>query len=209
MDARQEFLIEMYKQLLSDINRHIVVVWQSVGVLVSAFAVFALVEKHVVPLDIAASLIMMLCGWLYAHLLDASYWYNRNLVMIANIERQFLLISDLRDIHYYFGAHRPGNRMITHLKIQMALGTGIGLLVLLFHFLDRVLPGFGSPIALFEPLRGLPYVAALAGTVYIYNVKRHRDDSYAEFLENSPGREINAENVRYGRGHGYGKSGGG
>src|SRR3546814_2866580 len=44
-----------------------------------------------ISLDVAASLIILLCAWLYAHMLDAAYWYNRNLVIIANIERQFLL----------------------------------------------------------------------------------------------------------------------
>src|SRR3546814_12158683 len=87
------------------------------------------------PLDVAASLIILLCAWLYAHMLDAAYWYNRNLVIIANIERQFLLNSDLQDIQYYFGAHRSKkNRMISHLKIQSALGVAVGGLVIFFHF---------------------------------------------------------------------------
>src|SRR5262245_16570834 len=102
---RSDFLIAMYGKLMNDINRHIVVVWQSVGVLFGAFAVFALVEKQVISLDIAASLIIFLCAWVIAHVYDAGYWYNRNLVIIANIERQFLRRSDLRDIHYYFGKH--------------------------------------------------------------------------------------------------------
>ena len=56
-----------------------------------------------------------------ANLIDSSYWYNRNLVIIANIERQFLELKDLKEIHYYFGAHRPKNKMITHLKVQMEI----------------------------------------------------------------------------------------
>jgi hypothetical protein len=103
---RRDFLLAMYGQLMNDINRHIVVVWQSVGVLFGAFAVFALVEKKIVSLDIATSLILLLCAWVVAHVYDAGYWYNRNLVIIANIERQFLRPSDLREIHYYFGRHR-------------------------------------------------------------------------------------------------------
>jgi hypothetical protein len=150
MDPRQEFLVEMYKQLMADINRHIMVVWQSVGVLLGAFAVFASVEKKVLSPDIATSLIVLLCGWLYAHLLDASYWYNRNLAMIANIERQFLNASDLRNIHYYFGSHRSNNKMIIHLWIQTALGIGLYVLVLLFHFLNRVASGLKEPIANLE-----------------------------------------------------------
>jgi hypothetical protein len=102
MNSRQEFLLKMYDQLFNDINRHILVVWQSVGVLLSAFAVFALAEKGILPVDYGVTLMMLLVGWLFAHLADASYWYNRNNAMIANIEKQFLLPSDLRDIHYYF-----------------------------------------------------------------------------------------------------------
>jgi hypothetical protein len=76
--ARSDFLIAMYNQLMNDINRHIVVVWQSVGVLFGAFAVFALVEKQTISLDVATSLIVLLCAWVVAHVHDASYWYNRN-----------------------------------------------------------------------------------------------------------------------------------
>jgi len=73
----------MYKQMFNDINRHIVVIWQSVGVLLGAFTLFALVEKQVIPLDVASALLVLIAAWLTAHLYDASYWYNRNLVIIA------------------------------------------------------------------------------------------------------------------------------
>src|SRR3546814_1337030 len=111
------------------------------------------------PLDVAASLIILLCAWLYAHMLDAAYWYNRNLVIIANIERLFLLNSDLQDIQYYFGAHRSKkNRMISHLKIQYALGVAVGGLVIFFHFSTRVWPGSYSYMSIFEPQRTIPYI---------------------------------------------------
>ncbi len=87
--ARSDFLIAMYNQLMNDINRHIVVVWQSVTALLGAFAAWALVEKQVISLDFAVTLIVVLAIWVIAHVYDAAYWYNRNLVMIANIERQF------------------------------------------------------------------------------------------------------------------------
>jgi hypothetical protein len=192
----------MYKQLMADINRHIMVVWQSVGVLVGAFAVFALVEKKVLSLDIATSLIVLLCGWLYAHLLDASYWYNRNLAMIANIERQFLNVSDLREIHYYFGSHRP-NKMFTHLRIQADLGIGLSVLVVLIHFFVRVAPGINEPIANLELQRTLPYLTLGAMAFYGYQLKSHRDTSYQEFLKNSPGIPINTTGIEFGKGHGH------
>src|SRR5919206_2459258 len=92
--ARREFLLKMYDQMFNDINRHILTVWQSVGVLIGAFAIFALAEKGVLSTDIATTMIVLLSAWLLAHLHDSSYWYNRNLVIIGNIERQFLRQED-------------------------------------------------------------------------------------------------------------------
>jgi hypothetical protein len=54
--ARQQLLLKMYDQMFNDINRHILVVWQSIGVLVGAITILVLVQKQVVPLDIAVSL---------------------------------------------------------------------------------------------------------------------------------------------------------
>jgi hypothetical protein len=50
---RKEFLLKMYDQMFNDINTHTLVVWQSVGVVVGAFAVCALVEKNIIPMDYA------------------------------------------------------------------------------------------------------------------------------------------------------------
>lgn len=200
-DRRPEFLIEMYKQMFNDINTHILVIWQSVGVLVGAFAVFALVEKQVVTIDLASSLVVLLSAWLLAHLYDASYWYNRNLVIIANIERQFLRESDLREVHYYFGEHRASNSMLTHLRIQWALGIGIALLFLLYHFFTRVLPGVGTPWSSFELQRALPYAVSVVCLVFLLRLRSDRTQAYGNFLRNSPGLKVDTTGVQYGIGH--------
>lgn len=202
-DDRKEFLVQMYNQMFNDINRHIMVVWQSIGVLIGAFAIFALVEKNIVSLDVAVALIVLLTAWLAAHLLDASYWYNRNLVIIANIERQFLTKDDLKKIHYYFGAHRPKNRMITHLKIQVALGIGLVLIVLGYHASIRVIPGFSSPLTAFEFSRALPYLISIVSLIYIVLTSKSRDAAYEAFLQNSPGGTVDVSNITYGPGHGH------
>jgi len=201
-NGRKELLLKMYDQMFNDINTHIIVVWQSIGVLVGAFAVLALVERNIIPLDIGTSLILLLCGWLIANLYDSSYWYNRNLRIIANIERQFLLKSDLHEVHYYFGTHRS-NKMITHLRIQRALGVGIGLLVLLFHFNTRVYPGLSAPWSNFEFQRSLPYFAIMIVLIYVVRLKGQRDRSYDEFIQNSPGKWIDTSGIVYGEGHGF------
>ena len=204
-ENREKLLLQMYDQMFNDINRHIMVVWQSVGVVVGAFAVLALVEKQVITLDVAAALIVLICGWLFAHLSDASYWYNRNLAIIANIERQFLVADDLKDIHYYFGAHRPKNRMIMHLQIQYLLGMGIAMIVLLFHAWTRVVPGFQLPLAWsnFDLMRCLPYLLVVACAIVVTLVHKNRRKSYEEFLTNSPGIKVNIAGVKYGVGHGH------
>lgn len=187
--------------MFNDIDTHILVVWQSVGVVVGAFAVFALVEKNIIPIDFACSLMIMLSAWLIAHLYDASYWYNRNLVIIANIERQFLGVADLKDIHYYFGKHRAKSAMLTHLKIQYWLGIGIALLFAFYHFATRVLPGIHQPVRNFEFPRSLPYLFILLSFVLLWLLRNNRIESYEEFLRNSPGITVKTTGITYGVGH--------
>ena len=71
--------------------------------------------------------------WLLAHVFEASYWYNRNLVIIANIERQTIRTEDLKEIHYYFGKHRHIGSMIYHLRVQFVFGLLMGVLLLSYH----------------------------------------------------------------------------
>lgn len=200
---RRELLLRMYDQMFNDINRHIMVVWQSVGVLVGAFAIFALTEKQVISVDVASTLLILIAGWSLAHHLDASYWYNRNLAMIANIEKQFLVKDDLSEIHYYFGSHRPANKMITHLRIQVMLAFGIAAVVLTFHFFQRILPGIWGSWASFEFIRALPYLVGVALVVYLMRLRANRNRSYEEFISHSPGRDVDTSGVSYGEGHGF------
>lgn len=202
-ENRVELLLRMYDQMFNDINRHIIVVWQSVGMLVGAFAFLALAEKHLISIDLAVALILLVTGWLMAHLFDSAYWYNRNLVIIANIERQFLQQDDLKYIHYYFGKHRPRNKMIAHLRIQFALGVGTAVLLVLYHFVTRVVPGFGSPWSTLDLQRSLPYLVAVVVAIYVLHVKRQCRKKYSEFLSNSPGIEVTTTGIKYGEGHGF------
>lgn len=204
---RPEFLLEIYKQMMVDINRHLVVVWQSIGVLLGSFAIMGLVEKRVLSLDFAASLFVMICAWSLGLLIDSSYWYNRNLCIIANIERLFLFSNDLKHVHYYFGAHRPDNRMIKTLKIQVGLASGVGVLVLVYHFIKQILPGFCTPWSSFEIVRGLPYMVATIASWLLLRFWRQRNSDYAEFVRNSPGIAVSTEGIMYGGGHGF-KEGG-
>ncbi len=203
---RNDFLFHMYDQMFNDINRHILVVWQSIGTTVGAFALLILAEKGTLSLDLASALIILLVMWLWAHLIDASYWYNRNLVIIANIERQFLHNTDLQEIHYYWGKHRPNNKMITHLRIQFYLGVGITVTVLLYHATVRVIPGIGLPWACFDFIRALPYIAVVSAGVFVLWLRTERRKNYQEFLQNSPGASVDTSAINFGPGHGFRRS---
>ena len=189
-DERREFLMRMYDQMFNDINRHILVVWQSIGVIVGAFAIFALVEKQIISVDMASAMVLLLAAWSVGHVIDSSYWYNRNLVIIANIERQFLTHSDARDIQFYFSAHRKNNKMISHLELQLALALGLAALVTLYHFSKRVYPGLTAPFTHLEPERALPYTILVAAIPFLIKAAKKKNERYAEFLERSPGKEV-------------------
>jgi len=199
--ARADFLIAMYNQLMNDINRHIVVVWQSITALLGAFAVWSLVEKGTISLDIAVTLIIGVAIWVLMHVYDAAYWYNRNLVMIANIERQFLKSSDLREVHYYWGQHRTSGTMLTHLKLQLYLAVGIAALVFGIHFSEVIVPLIPKQFAGTKLQNFLPVVAAIMGLLVWLWRRSVASQKYAEFLKNSPGKAVDTSGIRYGVGH--------
>ncbi len=203
-DNRKEFLLHMYDQMYNDINRHISIIWQPITVLVGSLAFLVAGMEALVSIDIAVALIIVLVGWLIANVYDSAYWYNRNLVIIANIERQFLRQTDLRQIHYYFGKHRSKVSIMTHIRIQWCLGLITGCLVLLYHIFTQVLkicPFTPNPTATFRLELTLPYIAVIVMFVLALIVRRHRVKSYEEFIKNSPGIEVDTTGVDYGVGH--------
>lgn len=200
--ARKDFLIAMYNQMMNDINRHIVVVWQSIGVLFAALAAFALAEKGVVKIDFAFTLVVIVCGWMIAHVYDAALWYNRNLAIITNIERQFLRHSDLREIHYYFANHRRPGTIINHLEIQLWLAVVIWALVLVAHGVEVIIPAIpinSSPKSSWTA--ALPWAASVGVIfVWLWSIRKAKE-RYESFLENSPGIEIDDTGIHRGPGH--------
>jgi len=203
MTDRNDFLKSMYEQMFRDIDQHYTIVWQSAGTVFASFAIIALSEKQLIPIDLGVSILVIVFSWLFLNVIECSYWYNRNLCIIANIERQFLTKADLKDIHYYFGKHRPNNRMNSYLETQAYLGGILAILVLLYHFIARVLPNLSQPWTSFDPLRSLPYVMSAAALLVILRRHRHRLEDYNNFVRESPGIPVDTTGVTYGGGHGY------
>ncbi|WP_144295934.1 hypothetical protein [Ancylobacter novellus] len=183
---------------MNDINRHIVVVWQSLTTLVGAFATWSLVEKNIISLDIAVALIMLIAIWVIENAYDSAYWYNRNLVIIANIERQFLKQTDLKDIHYYFGQHRKTGKMITHIKLQLFLALGIAGLVFFVYLYKTILPNLCDKLTIENYF---PIFVLIFGLYRWYACHNLYKEKYDEFLKNSPGTTIDTTGLVYGAGH--------
>lgn len=205
-DRRDDFLLEMYRQTSSHLNRHILVTWQSVGVVAGALAVFVLGDKFDLRadlrLDFVIGIVVLLCAWSCAHLFDANNWFDRNLHIITNIERQFLVPTDSAEIHYYFASHRNDRadesegssssvpKMITHLKIQLRMATTLWVLVLLYHFYQRILPGFTLSLGYLDVVRSVPYIMTIVGVLYCMRIAKDRREDYKKLRTRSPGRTI-------------------
>jgi hypothetical protein len=191
-ELRNKLLIELYNQLWNSINTRLNLTWQSIGVLVSAFAIFALTEKNIISLNYAAALIIVISAWFLAHIIDMSFWYNRNLVMIANIERLFLSVKDVKLLYPYFIEHRPKNKMVRYLVIQEWLAFGIAAIVILLHLFKEIIPVVQG-INNFEGEIIIPYLVILICIILLLRLKRSRDKEYDDFLKTSPGKDITKE----------------
>lgn len=202
MADRTDFLLRMYEQMFRDIAQAYTVVWQSVAAVFAAFAAIALSENGLVPIDVSIAIVIVVLTWFGLNVIECAYWYNRNLCVVANIERQFLIKDDLKAIHYYFGSHRPNNKMISHLENQMFLAIGLAVIVLAYHFYDRVFAGLGEPMGSLDLARTIPYISAMLCYFYLIRVQNQRSKDYAEFLRESPGIPIDTTGVNYGAGHG-------
>lgn len=200
MSNRDELLLRMYEQMYRDIDHAYTVVWQSAATIFASFAAMALAEKEVISIDIAVSIVLAASVWFMLNIVECSYMYNRNLCIIANIERQFLLESDQKNIHYYFGTHRSW-KMTSHLQNQMVLAVSIMAIVMLYHFSERVWPAVLQMGGVFAPSRAIPYVVLVILLGFFTYRFFQRRTSYREFLRESPGKLIDTTGVTYGVGH--------
>jgi len=197
---RADFLIAMYEQLMGDINRHIVVVWQMVGVLGAAVAGLVLAEKQGIPTAYAAILVIVVTGWVIEHLHDSNFWYNRNLVMITNIERVFLTKDDVDYIHPYFSAHRKKGSFLTHLAIQRTYALAVAWLIMAYFVVHSVVPTWRTAGEA-DISKWLPFLMFAGLLVRDDILKKKYERKYQEYIAISPGIAV-PRKVNFGSTHG-------
>lgn len=189
---RADFLMRMYSEMWGNINRHLTVIWQSVGVLGAGLALFALTEKHVVGPDFASAVMVLVCLWLVANAYVSSKWFNRNQAILSNIERQFLRRDDLREINPYFARHRQPGDMVSHIRVQWFLGVSLALAVTTRHFFVEILPTahWSAAIRDLDWSKLMPYVVLLGGIIAIKQIRDDVIKGEKKFQEECPGKDI-------------------
>jgi hypothetical protein len=186
---RADFLIAMYNQLMGDINRHIVVVWQMAGVLGASIAAVAIAESKGFPLAIGILLLMLVCFWALEHIHDSNFWYNRNLVMITNIERVFLTEDDIDLVHPYFASHRKSGSFLTHLEIHRNYIKITALGSLAYFLNDEIIPYFSAynDISLLKIMPFAVFAVLIARDIHL---TEKYEKKYQDYLAISPGIQI-------------------
>jgi low affinity Fe/Cu permease len=184
-DRRYEFLKTMYSEMWGNVNRHLLLIWQSVGVLGGALAVFSLTEKEIITVDVASSVVVILCAWLISNAYVSSAWFNRNQAIISNIERQFLRLDDLVDIEPYFRERRNPGNMIEHILLQWWLGLLLGIGVLVGDFVKEIWPSVHHLCSL-GFIRWIPFITGAIGVVGCVYFRNSSLTSERDFLSRCP-----------------------
>jgi len=109
--------------------------------------------------------------------------------MVANIERQFLKDDDAENIHYYFLEHRKNNAYLDMMVMQIIFVFIILLIVLLFHFLNVILPSMSLKNDL-DLVKAIPYAVLIGGGIWLFWFHGKRRSDYNDFKTNSPGKDM-------------------
>lgn len=184
---KPDFLIKMYETYNKEIDRHFAFAWQAVSVFAASIVAILTATETItgVPAYIALSLYVVLVSWGIDTIIDSYFWYNRNLVVIANIERQFLDARDATEIHYYFLTHRPVNKPITFFLNLLVFLVTMPMLVILFYF------WIPASLGKYDFYRNVPsYIPLIVLAIAVLSVRasaHKRNVHYKDFLRESPG----------------------
>lgn len=180
---RADFLINMYNQAFNNINRHIIIVWQTISILAASFVSIFLAEKFEVSIWITSFLLIIYITWMIAHLIDANHWFKRNLHIITNIEKNFLNKDDLELVHPYINIDIKYEKIIESFYIQIVFGIVIWILMLAFLFYKATLT---NSLDLFIFHFTITVVCWIILTLYQESNKKKIKD----LIEKSPGKEL-------------------
>lgn len=186
--ARQQFLINMYDQMWNNTTRHITLIWQPITVIfatIGAILAAEIKDLNFVTISIFIFLAYLVIGWFFTHVYDSSGWVNRNLVIISNIEKQFLGADDEKNIHPYFNSDPKKREMIEHFQIQFFLGIVLGLGVTIYYIWKIIPNAFDFLNIVYIPIAGI-----VISAIYVCIIRHKIKKSFKYLLEKSPGKKF-------------------
>ncbi len=195
---RKDFLIAMYKELFNNVDRHISLSWQSISIIASFLATIMLTEKFEVPSVITVFFLIVVIAWTMARLIDAEHWYDRNIHIISNIEKQFLIRpEDSEEIHFYFTKNRTIKSRLESVTIQRYATTFIWFLAI-FYSIWRVPENVEKNMIVFgqNNLHFEPYIIIIFSIVLVFLLsyyKYHNTCAIEVLREKSPGKNCTYE----------------
>ncbi len=96
MNKREQFLLHLYDQLWNSITRVEQGLWQFIGIYAGILVIHWTIGKTQPTL--AAYLTILVSFWGINIAINAGKWFERNRMMIINVEKQFLSKDDLGKI---------------------------------------------------------------------------------------------------------------
>ena len=137
LSKRDEFLLHLYDNLWRSIDRVESGVWQFVALwAIVVGLVVGVTEARISP-TVASILSLVLAFWGINVALNAAKWFNRNRLFVVNIEKQFLLQSDLgRILPQSYHDRRP--RLWNFLNTVHATAFAASGVVITWHYWSRV-----------------------------------------------------------------------
>lgn len=212
-DYRREFMLHLYDKLWMDTEITIKMLWQTILIFFGALATLVLTKYQLstsnlfFPLNMTYTAMILAIMWMLGHIINSSYWFNRNLAMITNIEKQFLNKKDEKLIHYYFLSPRPF-KMLPYFKLQFIFILIVGILLILYHFFNFFLPLYKELnfCSLLVKSVIFPYYIGIAGTIFLFLLHKAGENKYNEFNIKSPGESFGNEkqiSTKYGHGESF------
>jgi len=91
---RDEFLIQWYGVLWSNVNRSMEGIWKVLAPIAVVGTIMAAVQQGYLPLALGSALTFVILLWALNMTIDLNQWHRRNLIFLTAVEREFMLEED-------------------------------------------------------------------------------------------------------------------